>query len=94
MAEILKGAPVTEALTERSKKEVEELKVKGVEPCLAILRVGERPDDIAYEKGAVKKAEAVGVKVRKVILPGDVSGRGAGGGFVPPDVPVKEGDFL
>ena len=33
MAEILKGAPVTEALTERSKKEVEELKVKGVEPC-------------------------------------------------------------
>jgi methylenetetrahydrofolate dehydrogenase (NADP+)/methenyltetrahydrofolate cyclohydrolase len=73
MAEILKGAPVTEALTERSKKEVEELKAKGVEPCLAILRVGERPDDIAYEKGAVKKAEAVGVKVRKVILPGDVS---------------------
>ena len=73
MAEILKGAPVTEALTERSKKEVEELKAKGIEPCIAILRVGERPDDIAYEKGAVKKAEAVGVKVMKVILSGDVS---------------------
>ncbi|MBQ5954911.1 MAG: bifunctional 5,10-methylenetetrahydrofolate dehydrogenase/5,10-methenyltetrahydrofolate cyclohydrolase [Firmicutes bacterium] len=73
MAEILKGAPVTEALTKRSIEEVEELKAKGVDPCLAILRVGERPDDIAYEKGAVKKAEAVGVTVRKVILPGDVS---------------------
>lgn len=73
MAEILKGAPVTEALTKRSIEEVEELKAKGTEPCLAILRVGERPDDIAYEKGAVKKAEAVGVTVRKVILPGDVS---------------------
>ena len=73
MAEILKGAPVTEALTERSKKEVEELKAKGIEPCIAILRVGERPDDIAYEKGAVKKAEAVGIKVMKVILSGDVS---------------------
>ncbi len=73
MAEILKGAPVTEALTKRSIEEVEELKAKGVEPCLAILRVGERPDDIAYEKGVVKKAEAVGVTVRKVILPGDVS---------------------
>ena len=73
MAEILKGAPVTEALTKRSIEEVEELKAKGVDPCLAILRVGERPDDIAYEKGAVKKAEAVGVTVRKVIRPGDVS---------------------
>ena len=73
MAQILKGAPVTEALTKRSMEEVEELKARGVEPCLAILRVGERPDDIAYERGAVKKAEAVGVKVHKVILPGDVS---------------------
>ncbi len=73
MAEILKGAPVTEALTKRSIEEVNELKSHGIEPCLAILRVGERPDDIAYEKGAVKKAEAVGVKVNKVILPGDVS---------------------
>ena len=67
MAEILKGAPVTEALTKRSIEEVNELKSHGIEPCLAILRVGERPDDIAYEKGAVKKAEAVGVKVNKVI---------------------------
>ena len=73
MAQILKGAPVTEALTQKSIKEVEELKAKGIEPCLAILRVGERPDDIAYEKGAVKKAEAVGVKVLKVVLPGDIS---------------------
>ena len=73
MAQILKGAPVTEALTKRSMEEVEELKARGVEPCLAILRVGERPDDIAYERGAVKKAESVGVKVHKVILPGDVS---------------------
>ena len=73
MAQILKGAPVTEALTQRSIREVEELKAKGIEPCLAILRVGERPDDIAYEKGAVKKADAVGVKVKKVVLPGDVS---------------------
>ncbi|MBR3260892.1 MAG: bifunctional 5,10-methylenetetrahydrofolate dehydrogenase/5,10-methenyltetrahydrofolate cyclohydrolase, partial [Firmicutes bacterium] len=52
---------------------VEELRAKGIDPCLAMLRVGERPDDIAYEKGAVKKAEAVGVTVRKVVLPGDVS---------------------
>ncbi|MBR6472193.1 MAG: bifunctional 5,10-methylenetetrahydrofolate dehydrogenase/5,10-methenyltetrahydrofolate cyclohydrolase [Firmicutes bacterium] len=73
MAQILKGAPVTEALTQRSREEVLELKEKGIEPCLAILRVGERPDDIAYERGAVKKAEAAGVRVHKVVLPGDVS---------------------
>ena len=71
MAEILKGAPVTEAITNRSVEKVNELKAEGIEPCLAILRVGERPDDISYEKGATKRAEAVGVKVLNKILPAD-----------------------
>lgn len=73
MAEILKGAPVAAALTEKMKQDVEDLRAKGVEPVLAILRVGERPDDLAYERGAVKRSEKAGVEVRKVVLPADVS---------------------
>lgn len=72
MAEILKGAPVTKALNEKMNAKVEELKEKGVEPTLAIFRVGERADDISYEKGAMKRCEQVGVKVKNVVLPADV----------------------
>ncbi len=68
MAEILKGAPVVEALVERNRIEVESLKSKGINPTLAILRVGERPDDLAYERSALKRAEKVGVEVRVFTL--------------------------
>ena len=38
---VIKGAQVVEAMGGRITKQVEELKNAGVEPCLAILRVGE-----------------------------------------------------
>lgn len=72
MAELLKGAAVAAALNEKMQQDISELKQKGVEPTLAILRVGERPDDISYEKGAMKRCEKVGVSVKNVILPADV----------------------
>lgn len=72
MAELLKGALVAEALAERCAAEVEACKVKGVLPTLAILRVGERDDDLAYERGATKRCEAVGVAVKNVVLPATV----------------------
>jgi methylenetetrahydrofolate dehydrogenase (NADP+)/methenyltetrahydrofolate cyclohydrolase len=73
MAEILKGAPVAAAITAQMQKDVEGLRAKGVDPTLAILRVGERPDDLAYERGALKRAEKAGVTVKQVVLPEDVS---------------------
>ena len=72
MAEILKGAAVTAALNEKMTAKVAELREKGVPPTLAILRVGERPDDVSYETGAMKRCEKIGVQVKNVILPGDV----------------------
>lgn len=72
MAELIKGAPVAAIINERSKNKVEALKARGIDPTLAILRVGEREDDLAYERGAMKKAAAVGVSVKNVILPADV----------------------
>jgi len=73
MAEILKGAPVVAALNEEMSREVESLKSIGIVPTLAIVRVGEREDDIAYERGAMKRCEKVGVEVKLVLLPGDCS---------------------
>ena len=73
MATLLKGKEVVEALNAKMIEDVTALKAKGVNPTLAILRVGERADDISYEKGAIKRCELVGVEARVVALPADVS---------------------
>ena len=73
MAELLKGAPVAAAITEELVGRVAALKEKGVTPTLAIVRVGERDDDLSYERGALKRAEKVGLGVRKFVLPADCS---------------------
>lgn len=73
MAKLLKGKDVVETLNENLTKEVETLKEKGITPTLGILRVGERADDLSYERGAIKKCEQVGVQVQVTALPADVS---------------------
>lgn len=73
MAEILRGAPVADALTQKLISEVEDLKEKGVIPTLATVRVGERGDDIAYERGATKRSEKIGIDVKHFVLPEDIS---------------------
>ena len=73
MAEILKGAPVAAALTEKLISRAEILKSKNIIPTLAILRVGEKPGDISYETGAMKRCEKIGIEVKKFILPENVS---------------------
>jgi len=72
MAELLKGKEVVDSLNLRMSQELEELKKSGICPTLAILRVGERADDISYEKGAIKRCEKVGVEVKVFALPEDV----------------------
>ena len=72
MAELLKGAPVAAALSEKMAADVAALKEQGVTPTLAILRVGQRDDDLSYERGAMKRCEKVGVAVKNVVLPADV----------------------
>ena len=73
MSEILKGAPVAAALTEKLISRAETLKSKNIIPTLAILRVGEKPGDISYETGAMKRCEKIGIEVKKFILPENVS---------------------
>ncbi len=72
MAEILKGAPVAAALDAETIAAVRALKERGVTPTLGILRVGERPDDVAYERAAIKRCEKLGIAVKLSELPADV----------------------
>ena len=73
MAELLKGAPVAGAITRRNIQDVEELESKGIKPTLAIIRLGEKPGDLAYEKGALKRAEKTGVQVKQFVFPEDMT---------------------
>ena len=73
MAKLLKGAEAAKALTEQLIARADELKKSGIKPCLAIVRVGERDDDIAYERGAMKRCEKVGIEVKNVLLPIDTT---------------------
>ena len=72
MATLLKGGPVAQAICEEIEKNQARLAQAGVVPTLAIVRVGEHPSDLAYERGATKRAEKVGVQVKKFLLPADV----------------------
>ncbi len=67
-----RGMPVVKAMAEDFKSRVTELKDKGVCPKLAVVRVGEREDDIAYEKGIMKRFGTVGADVSVIELPVDI----------------------
>ncbi len=61
------------SINEKIKANVAELEAKGVKPTLGIIRVGEREDDLSYERGATKRCETLGVAYEKFLLPADVT---------------------
>ena len=62
MAVILKGSDVSRAMKSKMTADIDKLKRSGIFPHLAIVRLGERPDDLAYERSAVKKCEGLGIR--------------------------------
>ena len=66
----MKGAAVSAKLKEQVEKGLETLTWV---PKLTIIRVGENPDDISYEKGATKKLTSFGLEVESKVFPGDIS---------------------
>ena len=73
MAKLLLGKEVTDALNANLQTRTAALREKGIIPTLGIVRVGADPSDLSYEKGATKRAELVGVDVKKFELPADAS---------------------
>lgn len=72
MANILYGKAVSDSISTKTRKTVQELKNKGKDISLAILRVGEKADDLSYEKAAVKRCEKLGINVKTIVLNSDV----------------------
>lgn len=70
MAEVVKGADVKARLIEKMKEKIAQT---GAAPCLGIVRVGEKPADLAYENGVIKTCDSVGIKVKTSVLPEDIS---------------------
>ena len=73
MATILKGAPVVAAMNEANAARCAALKAKGITPTLAVVRVGEREDDLSYERGVITRCGKVGVEVKQFLLPADAA---------------------
>lgn len=69
----LGGKEVADKIMEDLRVKVSELKSKGVSPKLAILRVGAREDDLAYERGVLKRFETIDVEVEVTALDAGVS---------------------
>lgn len=67
----LKGA----AVSAKIKEEVEALlgELGGRSPKLAIVRVGESPDDLSYERGAKKKLASFGLEAESFAFPENIS---------------------
>lgn len=68
MAEILSGKPVSQAMTADLEKRIAALKDKGVEPCLAIIRMGEEPGDLSYERSIRRTCEPLGIRIELFAL--------------------------
>ena len=72
MARKLLGKEVNEALNARIREKVARLSEAGIIPTLCIIRVGDNPQDISYERGAVKRCESLGVSCERRMFPQDV----------------------
>lgn len=68
MATLLKGKPVVDHMAVDLRSRIEALKSRGVEPTLALVRMGERPDDLSYERTAKKRAASLGLSTKPYVL--------------------------
>jgi methylenetetrahydrofolate dehydrogenase (NADP+)/methenyltetrahydrofolate cyclohydrolase len=65
----LRGNPVANALTERVQAQIEQLRERNFIPKLSVVRIGERKDDVAYERGILKRFSAANAAVEVIALP-------------------------
>lgn len=73
MAKVMKGKPVADAICEKLVPKIEECLQNGIKAKLAVVRVGERDDDLSYERSIEKRFGNIGIEIEKFILPSDCS---------------------
>ena len=73
MAQLLLGRPVADAIKEDLARRVAALAEQGVTPRLAVIRLGEDPGDVAYERSILRNCEKLGCEAESAALPPDLS---------------------
>ena len=71
MAEMLLGRPAADAIKENLALRAAALAEKGVTPRLAVIRLGEDPGDMAYERSIIRNCEKLGCAAESISLPAD-----------------------
>ena len=69
----LRGIPVVNALAEKLAGDILRLSQKGIVPKLAVVRIGEREDDLAYEKGIMRRFATLKAIAEVFVLPTGVT---------------------
>lgn len=64
MAILLKGAPVAADISAKLEPRAKALAERGIEPRLAIVRMGEKAGDLAYEHAALSRCKKLGISVQ------------------------------
>ncbi len=72
-AQLMLGKDTAAAVKADLDREIEDLKARGIIPRLEIIRVGEKPEDMAYENAARKRFEKLGIELNVTELPEDVT---------------------
>ncbi len=70
-AKIISGTEVSQQLKDEMKEEVPGLKAQGVEPCLAVILVGEDPASKTYVANKKKTCDYIGIRSLETKLPED-----------------------
>lgn len=72
MMKLLKGNEVSKGVKLQITKEIKELEEMGKFPQLGIIRVGNDPSDISYERSIIKNCDSLGIKTKIVELDGKI----------------------
>ncbi|WP_303871877.1 bifunctional 5,10-methylenetetrahydrofolate dehydrogenase/5,10-methenyltetrahydrofolate cyclohydrolase [Acetobacterium wieringae] len=72
-AKLLSGKEVSESMLAEVLKDANELKEKGIQVKMAIMRVGEDPGSISYEKSIITRMGKSNIEVESVQFPIDVT---------------------
>ncbi|MBO5420732.1 MAG: bifunctional methylenetetrahydrofolate dehydrogenase/methenyltetrahydrofolate cyclohydrolase FolD [Clostridia bacterium] len=71
MYKIISGKEVSEAVKLRVADEVKEFKAQGIEPCLAVILVGDDPASRVYVNNKKKACEFCGIRSLEYVLPAE-----------------------
>ena len=73
IAKRIDGKEISEAVLARCAEEVSALKAQGIEPCLAVILVGDDPASQVYVRNKQRACEKIGIRSFTLRMPADVA---------------------